>query len=71
VEVENCSKEKMLSDFFTKPFQRSLFTKCQNMIMNISNKNDAASVKITEATQECVGGQRNVYNKDTKAQEYD
>jgi hypothetical protein len=39
----------------------SLFTQCQNIIMNISNENDVAAASIAKAAQECVAEMRNIY----------
>ena len=66
VKVKHCSTENMLADFFTKPLQGSMFTRCRDIIMNSNKNSTAATVKVTEAAQECVGVQETLYTKVTK-----
>jgi hypothetical protein len=46
VRVEYYNTDKMLADFFMKPLQGSLFARCRDLTMNISNNNIAAPAKI-------------------------
>ena len=53
-QIQYCPTSDMVTDFFTKPFQGSLFQKFQNEILNV-DANIKATSNVLE--QECVGAQ--------------
>ena len=55
-QIAYCPTGDMLANFFTKPFQGSLFHKFQDALLNIDPEFEVTSMSLE---QECIGAQEN------------